>query len=57
MWQKAETCKITKEILKVVHPKISFADKQQFQQAAVLCVSYQDQGKIHMDHRLWTRTL
>lgn len=38
MWQKAETCKITKEILKVVHPKISFADKQQFQQAAVLCI-------------------
>lgn len=38
MWQKAETWKITKEILKVVHPKISFADKQQFQQAAVLCI-------------------
>ncbi len=38
MWQKAETCKITTEILKLVHPKISFADKQQFQQAAVLCV-------------------
>jgi len=34
MWQKAETCKI----LKLIHPKISFADKQQFQQAAVLCI-------------------
>jgi hypothetical protein len=45
MWQKAETFKITKEILKLVHPKISFADKQHFQQAARFVYPTKIKGK------------